>query len=411
MTYTTIGYDENTNYNPSLIALASLYFIFGFITCLNDILVPHLKTMFALNYAQAMLIQFSFFTAYFIMSMPSGTLVDRFGYKRGMVGGLGIAALGCLLFLPAAEFRSYPFFLLALFVLATGITLLQVAANPFVALLGSPGTASARLTLTQGFNSLGTTVAPLFGALVILSRSAAAGSSPEAQRLAEAASVQGPYLGLAAALLLLAGMTARFRFPQVASAPATGKAAWRTLRDHPRLLLGAVGIFAYVGAEVGIGSFLVNYLSQPEIGGISQAAAARYVALYWGGAMVGRFMGAAVMRVVAPARVLVFNASLAMALVLLAICSWGRLSMGAILAVGFFNSILFPTTFTLALKGLDNQLGQASGLLCMAVVGGALVPLFQGLAADVWGIRVAFLLPVLCYAYLVFYGAKGHLRA
>ena len=389
-----------------LTALGSLYFIFGFITCLNDILVPHLKQVFELNYARAMLIQLSFFSAYFIMSLPSGWLVDRVGYQKGMVAGLVTMAVGCVLFYPAAESQAYAMFLSALFLLAAGITLLQVAANPLVAVLGPPETASSRLTLTQGFNSLGTTLAPLFGSALIL---AGGGTT----------SVQLPYLGLAAALVALAGFTAWYPMPAPAPNPAApgdsgdsgdsgadGPASpWR----HRPMLLGTIGIFLYVGAEVGIGSFLVNYLNQPGVAGIPLAQAARYVAFYWGGAMVGRFVGAGVMRLVPPPRVLFCNALAAIALVLTAMAAHGRASMWAILAVGCFNSIMFPTIFTLAIKDLGKHMGQASGILCMAVVGGALVPLAQGLLADWQGIRASFALPVLCYAYIAFYGAAGHL--
>ncbi|MDR3670826.1 MAG: sugar MFS transporter [Holophaga sp.] len=402
-----VGNHPNTNHPTSyagpLTALGSLYFIFGFITCLNDILVPHLKAVFELNYARAMLIQFSFFSAYFIMSLPSGWLVDRVGYQRGMVSGLVTMAAGCLLFYPAAESQAYAMFLAALFLLAAGVTLLQVAANPYVAVLGRPETASSRLTLTQGFNSLGTTLAPLFGSVLIL-----AGGG--------AASVQLPYLGLAATLVALAGFTAWYPMPvagpdpgapddPAAGVPHGPSSPWR----HRPMLLGTLGIFLYVGAEVGIGSFLVNYINQPSVGGIPLAHAARYVSLYWGGAMVGRFVGAGVMRLVPPPRVLTCNALAALALVLTAMAAQGRASMWALLAVGFFNSIMFPTIFTLAIKDLGRHMGQASGILCLAVVGGAVVPLAQGLLADWQGIRTGFVLPAICYAYIAFFGAAGYL--
>ncbi|MGA2082085.1 MAG: sugar MFS transporter [Holophaga sp.] len=397
------------SHSASLLALGALYFTFGFITCLNDILVPHLKRAFDLNYTQAMLIQLSFFSAYFIVSVPSGRWVDRIGFRKGMVSGLAGMAAGCLLFTPAAAARSYPLFLAALFILAAGITLLQVAANPCVALLGSPETSSSRLTLTQGFNSLGTTLAPLFGSALILGR-AADGAEADAVRL--------PYLGLAAVLAALALATARFPLPAVeaaapwsataeAGAPGSALAA-RSVWAHRPLVLGAAGIFLYVGAEVGIGSFLVNYIGQLGLSGITLAGAARYVAFYWGGAMVGRFLGALVMRRVAPGKVLAGHALAAAVLVLAAMLAPGAASLWAILAVGACNSIMFPTIFTLAIRGLDHDLGEASGILCMAVVGGALVPLAQGALADLHGIRAAFALPLLCYAYIAFYGAAGH---
>ena len=388
-----------------LTAMGSLYFIFGFITCLNDILVPHLKAVFDLDYTRAMLVQFSFFSAYFLLSLPSGWLVDRLGYQKGMVAGLATMAAGCLLFYPAAGSGLYPFFLGAIFLLAAGITLLQVAANPYVALLGSPETASSRLTLTQGFNSLGTTLAPLFGSALILAGPAGLGAR------AEAASVQLPYLALGGLLALLAVLAARLPLAVGRGGGARDADALeprvRLLRHRP-MVLGAVAIFLYVGAEVGIGSFLVNYIHQPDIGGISLAQSAQYVSFYWGGAMAGRFLGAAVMRIVPPGRVLTGTALAAAALVLAAIGSAGRVSMWAILAVGLFNAVMFPTIFTLAIQGLGRNMGRASGILCMAVVGGAVLPVAQGLIADRHGIRAAFALPVLCYACIACYGAFGH---
>jgi FHS family L-fucose permease-like MFS transporter len=400
------GVLAETSLAGSLRALGALYFIFGFITCLNDILVPHLKRAFALNYAQAMLIQLSFFSAYFIVSLPSGRLVDRIGFRKGMVAGLAAMGAGCLLFTPAAGARSYPLFLAALFILASGVTLLQVAANPCVAMLGSPETASSRLTLTQGFNSLGTTLAPLFGSALILGRAGGA----DAVRL--------PYLGLAAVLAALALFTARFPLALAGaagarpggtdSAGARDEGGARSLWKHRPLVLGAAGIFLYVGAEVGIGSFLVNYIGQLGIPGISLEGAARYVAFYWGGAMAGRFLGALAMRRAAPGKVLTGHALGAGILVLAAMLTRGSWSLWAILSVGVCNSIMFPTIFTLAIRDLDHHLGRASGILCMAVVGGALVPLAQGVLADLHGIRAAFVLPLLCYAYIAFYGASGH---
>ncbi len=413
-----------STYTPALMVLTSLFFIWGFITCLNDIIIPHLKAVFELNYTQAMMIQFSFFTAYFVISLPSGWIVEKFGYKNGIIVGLVTAAIGCLLFYPAAGERSYTIFLVALFILASGITLLQVAANPYVAILGRPETASSRLTLTQAFNSLGTTVAPLFGAFLILS-TAVKGPAElglmntadvEAYRIAEAASVQSPYLGLAAALVLIAVLIGMFRLPKVEAADGASAADGGRNQDHlhesawkyRHLVLGAVGIFVYVGGEVAIGSFLVNYISQPTIGGMSIADAGRYVSFYWGGAMVGRFVGSVVMRYVQPGKVLTVHALAVMALVITAIVTTGHVSMWAILAVGLFNSIMFPTIFTLAIEGLGKHTGQASGILCMAIVGGAIVPVIQGILADTFGIQLAFILPVICYAYIAYYGARGH---
>ncbi len=418
------GAPQTQDYSAALSILTTLFFMWGFITCLNDILIPHLKTVFSLNYTQAMLIQFTFFTAYFVVSLPSGIIVEKIGYKRGIVIGLVTAGVGCLMFYPAAGTRSYPIFLSALFVLASGITLLQVSANPYVAILGKPETASSRLTLTQAFNSLGTTVAPLFGSLLILSVAAKsaedlAALSPSdltAYQLAEAASVQVPYLGLAAALFLIAAVFAFLKLPVVEASSSAGADAAGGVDSQPNawqfphLVLGAIAIFVYVGGEVAIGSFLVNFLGQPAIGGLSAAEAGRYLSFYWGGAMVGRFVGAAVMRVIPPGKVLAFNAGVAVVLVLTAMIATGHVAMWAILAVGLFNSIMFPTIFTLAVDGLGRHTGQGSGILCMAIVGGAIVPVIQGAFADTIGIQHAFFVPILCYAYIAFYGLKGHVH-
>jgi FHS family L-fucose permease-like MFS transporter len=412
----------NTNYLAPLSVLTTLFFMWGFLTCLNDIIIPHLKAVFELNYVQAMMIQFAFFTAYFVMSLPSGFIVKKLGYKPGIIIGLLTAAVGCLMFYPAAGARSYAMFLLALFILASGITLLQVAANPFVAVLGKPETASSRLTLTQAFNSLGTTIAPAFGSLVILSTAVKSSAelaqmSPtasEAYRLAEASSVQTPYLGLTGALVLLAVAIAAFKLPKVEGgaiegAAATGsddaghKSAW----SYRHLVLGAVAIFVYVGGEVAIGSFLVNYFKEPAIGGLTESQGAKLVSLYWGGAMVGRFIGTITLRVYKPGKVLAMHAIGACALVVLTMLASGSVAMYAVLAVGLFNSIMFPTIFTLAIDGLGKHTGQGSGILCMAIVGGALIPVLQGAVADSIGIHHCFIIAALCYVYVAWYGSKG----
>lgn len=404
------------SYLGSLTILTSLFFIWGFITCLNDILIPHLKAVFTLNYTQAMLIQFCFFTAYFVVSVPSGLLVEKIDYKGGIIAGLAVAGTGCLLFYPAAGLRSYPLFLTAFFVLASGITLLQVAANPYVTVLGAPETASSRLTLTQAFNSLGTTLAPYFGALLILST--AVKNAEEIKLLnadelstyqaAEAAAVQNPYLFLAAVLFLMAAVFAMLKLPKidgetqqtVSISEDDGGSAWQ----YPHLVLGAVAIFVYVGGEVAIGSFMVNFLGEPSIAGLAEQDAGKYVSFYWGGAMVGRFVGAAVMQKVRPANALAFNAVSAALLVLLSMLSSGPLAMWCILAVGLCNSIMFPTIFSLAVAGLGRHTGQGSGILCAAIVGGAVLPVIQGAFADKLGIQHAFFVPVLCYVYIAFYG-------
>jgi MFS transporter, FHS family, L-fucose permease len=416
---------DGKSYLAPLAVLTTLFFMWGFITCLNDIIIPHLKAVFVLNYAKAMLIQFAFFTAYFVVSLPSGFIVNRLGYKTGIIIGLLTAGVGCLAFYPAAGARSYAMFLSALFVLASGITLLQVAANPFVAVLGKPATASSRLTLTQAINSLGTTIAPIFGSVLILATQVKTSDelktmSPaavDAYRAAEASSVQTPYLGLAAALIALAVAIALFKLPKIDAASGggatsgsadthAGASAW----SYPPLVLGAIGIFLYVGAEVAIGSFLVNYFKEPGIGGLPEAQGARYVSLYWGGAMIGRFIGSLTLRVWQPGKVLAAHALAATVLVILTMVSSGPVAMWSVLAVGLCNSIMFPTIFTLAIDGLGKHTGQGSGILCMAIVGGAVVPVLQGMLADGIGIHHCFIIPAVCYLYIAWYGRKGHLR-
>ena len=398
---------QDKNYGFALTSLTSLFFMWGFITCLNDILIPHLKAVFDLTYVQAMLVQFCFFGAYFLMSLPSGYIVKKLGYKKGIVVGLLIAALGCVLFYPAAAMHNYPVFLFALFVLASGITLLQVSANPYVSLLGSPKTASSRLTLTQAFNALGTTVAPSFGALLILDSASEAFLTP-AQN---AESVQLPYLLLAGMLILLAGIFAWLKLPDIMSEQKEAAEKSDTIEgsawQYRHLTLGAVGIFMYVGAEVAIGSFLVSFLAQENIAGLKEHVAAHYITYYFGGAMVGRFIGAAVMQKLPAGKVLGFNESMAIILVVIAMSTSGQLAMWSILLVGLFNSIMFPTIFSLALNGLGKHTAQGSGILCLAIVGGAIVPLLQGALADSVGVQLSYVLPILCYIFIVFYGLSG----
>ncbi|OEG74503.1 glucose/galactose MFS transporter [Shewanella colwelliana] len=396
----------------ALVSLTSLFFMWGFITCLNDILIPHLKAVFSLSYTEAMLIQFCFFGAYFLVSIPAGKMVKKLGYQKGIVTGLLIASAGCALFYPAADQAIYSLFLAALFVLASGITVLQVAANPYVNALGSAETASSRLNLTQAFNALGTTVAPYFGAVLILSVAAGAGSDLSHAQ-AEAEQVKLPYLMLSAMLAMLAVIFYQLKLPVIAEHASgddrdmvehLGKTS---ALQHRHLAMGTVAIFLYVGAEVSIGSFLVNFLGEPHIAGLEEADAAKYITYYWGGAMIGRFVGSAVMQKIAAGKVLGFNALVAGLLVTLAILSSGQIAMWSILAVGLFNSIMFPTIFSLALQKLGPHTSQGSGWLCLAIVGGAIVPLLQGVMADSLGIQVAFILPVLCYSYIIFYGVKG----
>jgi FHS family L-fucose permease-like MFS transporter len=411
---------DKSPYLGSLTLLTSLFFIWGFITCLNDILIPHLKSVFTLNYTEAMLIQLCFFTAYFVVSVPSGYLVEKIDYKGGIIAGLTLAGIGCLLFYPAASLHSYPLFLTAFFVLASGITLLQVAANPYVTILGGPETASSRLTLTQAFNSLGTTIAPYLGALFILDT--AVKTADELKLLnadqlstyqtAQAAAVQNPYLLLAAILFFIAVVFALIKLPNIKAAETHDLAEQENHQEsawaYKHLVLGAIGIFVYVGGEVSIGSFLINFLGETSIAGLPEQEAGKYVSFYWGGAMVGRFVGAAVMQNTSPGKVLTFNAVTAALLVLMTIFGSGHFVMWTILAVGLFNSIMFPTIFSLAVSGLGKHTGQGSGILCAAIVGGAVLPVVQGLFADRIGIQQAFFIPVLCYCYIAYYGCRGH---
>ncbi|QDE31812.1 L-fucose:H+ symporter permease [Shewanella polaris] len=406
---------QQGNFRFALVALTSLFFMWGFLTCLNDILIPYLKNMFDLNYTQAMLVQFCFFGAYFIVSIPAGALVGKIGYQKGIITGLIIACIGCLLFYPSASYGSYNMFLFAFFVLASGITILQVSANPYVSVLGPAETASSRLTLTQAFNSLGTTVAPFFGSWLILSTVEHDEKITEVGEVIgqlsvqqQASAVQTPYLILAASLFALALIFMLLKLPLLGKREAKSKtsasgSAWQ----YPHLVLGAVGIFVYVGAEVGIGSFLISFITQDGTSGVSESEAAHYIAYYFGGAMVGRFIGAAVMQKIKAGKVLAFNALCACILVAAAILSAGTVAMWALLLVGLCNSIMFPTIFSLALQDLKQHTSQGSGILCLAIVGGAVLPLLQGMLADSMGIQFAFILPLLCYGFIGYYGLIG----
>ena len=404
------------NYSKPLTIVTSLFFMWGFLTCLNDILVPHLKSIFDLSYAGAMLIQFAFFSAYFLFSVPWSKVVNTIGYKTTMVVGLLTMAVGAFLFIPAASVVSYPLFLTALLVLAAGITGLQVSANPYVDLLGKPETASSRLDLTQAFNSLGTTIAPKVGGLLILSAAPLAIDqlrqlSPQAlhmYRLQQAASVKIPYTVIGVALLMLAVLISFSRLPRIESAISRpGQQGNDSIWKHPNLLFGALGIFAYVGAEVSIGSFLVNYFGLPEIAGLSAKSAAGFVSFYWGGAMLGRFIGAPLLERYRPGYLLAICAVCAGTLVTASMVLTSHAAMGTILAVGFFNSIMFPTIFSLGEAELGSLSGTGSGLLTMAIVGGAILPVIQGLIADHAGLHHAFVLPVICYLYILFYALSG----
>jgi len=404
------------NYSRPLAVVTTLFFMWGFLTCLNDILVPHLKSIFDLSYAQVMLVQFAFFSAYFLFSVPWSKVVNTIGYQKTMVVGLLTMACGAFLFVPAASAVSYPLFLAALLVLAAGITGLQVSANPYVDLLGKPETASSRLDLTQAFNSLGTTIAPKIGGLLILSAAPLAVEklqqlAPEAlhaYRVQQAASVKMPYTVISIALVLLAVLIGTFALPKIETEkPGPGENINDSIWKHPNLILGAIGIFAYVGAEVSIGSFLVNYFSLPEIAGLSARTAAGFVSFFWAGTMTGRFVGAGLLRRIKAGYLLALCGICAGTLVTVSMLTSGHTAMWSILAVGFFNSIMFPTIFSLGVAELGPLTGNASGVLNMAIVGGAILPVVQGVIADRVGIHHAFFLPVLCYLYILFYGLSG----
>src|ERR1700720_2320968 len=404
------------NYSRPLAIVTTLFFMWGFLTCLNDILVPHLKSIFDLNYRQVMLVQFAFFGAYFLFSIPSAKIIDWIGYQRSMVMGLLAMGVGAFFFVPAASVPSYPLFLAALVVLAAGITCLQVAANPYVTVLGKPETASSRLNLTQAFNSLGTFLAPFFGGLLILSAApktmddirAMAPDALQAYRLQEAATVKTPYVGLGIALVLLAIAIGSFKLPKIPQAEhKVGERVNDSIWRHPNLIFGAIAIFVYVGGEVAIGSFLAHYFTQPEIGCFTDKVAASFVAFYWGGAMVGRFIGSAILQKVSTRGLLGICAVCAGALVAISMLSTGHFAMYSIILVGFFNSIMFPSIFTLGVAELGPLTGDGSGVMIMAIVGGAIIPVAQGAIADRIGIHHAFFLPVICYLYILFFALSG----
>jgi FHS family L-fucose permease-like MFS transporter len=398
--------------------VTALFFMWGFVTCLNDILIPHLKSIFDLNYTEVMLVQFAFFSAYFVFSFPAGKIIDYFGYSKTMVAGLVTMGVGALAFVPAARVPSFQLFLGALITLAAGMTLLQTAANPYVAVLGPPKTASSRLNLAQAFNSLGTTLAPWFGSRLILGGVAGAVAaeilrtySPQqlqVYRASQASSVKTPYVIISVTLFVLALILAFYRLPTIPQAEPHGEvhdSVWR----YRHLVLGAVAIFVYVGAEVAIGSLMANYLNHSEIGNLSLADAAHMLQYYWGGAMVGRFVGAALLQKIRTNKLLAIHAVFACALVLISTFSTGDVAMWSLLAVGLFNSIMFPAIFTLGIAGLGPLTGEGSALLVAAIVGGAIIPEFQGILADKVGLHHSFMLPALCYIYIALYAWKGSL--
>ena len=426
----------NKSYRSALIFLTTLFFLWGFITVLVDSLVPRLKDVFEMSYAKTVLVQFAFFTAFFVVSVPAGAILSKIGYRKGIVLGLVVMATGCLFFYPAAEYRNFNVFLVGYFTLAGGITVLQVAANPYVALLGSEEGASSRLNLSQAFNSLGTTIAPVVGALFLLSDSVK--TSEEINALstlekvdyyaAEAATVQTPFLFIATFIGILAVVFAFIKLPKVMQ--ESPKGGYLSLLRNKLMLMGALGIFVYVGAEVAIGSFLVNYFDDMNLAvivvenelmmNIANTIASTFnksfsnsdpksllgifIIFYWGGAMIGRFVGAYLTKIIAPGKVLSIFALLAIIMIAISINTQGLISMWSILVVGLFNSIMFPTIFTLTLEGLGELKAQASGLLCMAIVGGAIIPFAFGGLIDGFGFKTAFILTMICYGYIMYYG-------
>jgi FHS family L-fucose permease-like MFS transporter len=407
----TLGSNNGANVASLRIFVFALFFIFGGITSLNDVIIPKLKDLFTLSYAQAMLVQSAFFAAYFIVSLPAASIVRRIGYMRTAVVGLLTMTAGCLLFIPAASSSLFGAFLLALFVLASGITIVQVVANPLISMLGAPQTASSRLTFAQAFNSLGTTVFPYVGAILILGSLAKVDQATldavqlAAYRAAESQVVVHTYIGLAIALAIVAAMVwanrsklAEHTSPQGSILNAFG------LLQRPRFAFGTLCIFLYVGAEVAVGSLIVNYLMQFDVLGLGAEEAGKHVPLYWGGAMVGRFLGAYVLRICSPGKVLAVAGGLAALLLLISANSTGVVSGWSLLAIGLVNSIMFPTIFTLASEGLGERTAEGSGLICMAIVGGAIVPLITGFAADMSGLRLSLAVPAVCYLLILVFG-------
>ncbi|WP_413672975.1 sugar MFS transporter [Massilia cellulosiltytica] len=401
----------NTQVASLRVFVFALFFTFGGITSLNDVIIPKLKDLFTLSYAQAMLVQSAFFAAYFIVSLPAAAIVQRIGYMRTAVVGLLTMTAGCLLFIPASSSGMFITFLLALFVLAAGITIVQVVANPLISMLGAPATASSRLTFAQAFNSLGTTVFPYVGAILILGslahvdQATLSADALAAYRAAESQVVVHTYLGLAVALAVVALLVWTNR-NKLVERPHPAGSMWSAfdLLKQPRFAFGTLCIFLYVGAEVAVGSLIVNYLMQHDVLGLGAEAAGKHVPLYWGGAMVGRFLGAYVLRICAPGKVLAGAGATAALLLLVSATTQGATSGWALLAIGLVNSIMFPTIFTLASEGLGERAAEGSGLICVAIVGGAIVPLITGYAADAAGLRLALAVPALCYLLILVFG-------
>lgn len=433
--------ESKKNYTKAFIALTSLFFMWGLITVLVDSLIPRLREIFELSYFQAGLVQFAFFMAYGLISIPSGFILSKIGYKKGILLGLTVMGIGCLLFYPAASYRVFPVFLLGYFTLAGGMTILQVAANPYVSVLGPEKSASSRLNLSQAFNSLGTAIAPALGAIFLLSDSIKSSDeiksltqvAKESYYAAEAAAVQNPFLVLAGILLLLAVVFSAIKLPNILSKSENDKqegSGYKQALRHKVLRYGAIGIFVYVGAEVAIGSYLVNYFLSMNLADAiknnelmtaisefvlkkdlssvdNKGIVAAFVIFYWSGAMIGRFVGAYLTKVIDPAKVLAVFATLAITMLAISMLTDGFTAMISILCVGLFNSIMFPTIFTLSLTGLGKYKPQASGVLCTAIVGGAFVPPLYGYLTDSFGFKPALLLMAFCYFYIFVFARKS----
>jgi MFS transporter, FHS family, L-fucose permease len=404
--------DEQVDAPQLQLFVMGLFFIFGGITSLNDVIIPKLKELFTLNYTQAMLVQFCFFTAYAVIGIPGAKLVKKIGYMRGAVFGLVTMMAGCLLFIPASQTATYGLFLFALFVLASGVVIVQVVSNPLISLLGKPQTVHSRLTFAQAFNSFGTTVFPIVGSILILGSLATvtadqlSGAELDAYRTAETQAIVQGYLGIAAALAVVAGVVWLFRnaLKGEKHEESSGLAGLDLLK-RKRFGFGALCIFLYVGAEVSIGSLIVNYLMQSHVMGLEEQAAGKLIGLYWGGAMVGRFIGSGLLRVVSPGKVLAFVALGAVLLIAISTQTTGMIAGYSLLAIGLMNAIMFPTIFTLACEKLGPRAADGSGIINVAIFGGAVVPLLTGMIADATGsLAIAFVLPALCYGVIAGFG-------
>lgn len=391
---------QTNSFRGAFALMTTLFFIWGAIVSLNDILIPHFKGLFDMNYTETMLIQFCFFGAYFLMAIPASLLIERIGYKKGISAGLITIGFGALVFLPASWAVSYPLFLFGLFTMATGSVILQVVANPYVIILGKPETASSRLNLAQGINSLATTLAPLAGGFLILGHY----NTPKEA----AAAVEGPYVGLAIFAFLIAGIFFFLKLPKMLETDGV-KVTGNVLKFR-QLRLGAIALMLYVGAEVAIGSFIVNFLGEANIAGFAEKKAATYIPLYWAGLMIGRFLGSAILQKASAQKVLCYSALASVLLLTITILTNGYVAMWAMLAVGLFNSIMWSNIFTLSINGLGKYTNKASGILVMAPVGGAILPLLQGILADMpaIGLHLSYILPLSCYAFIIYYALNGY---